>query len=60
MSFPSCPNSLFAYFPEESYRYVGSTVVLPLLLEAVDQEKLVAVQFLRGGLVRLTFKDCGL
>ena len=27
------------------------------LLEAVDREKLVAVQFLRGGLVRLTFKD---
>ena len=50
-------NSLLAYFPEEVYRYVGSSVVLPQLLEAVDQEKLVAVQFLRGGLVRLTFQD---
>ena len=31
--------------------------MLPLLLDAVDPEKLVTVQFLRGGRVRLTFKD---
>ena len=43
-SFPSCPNSQLAYFPEEIYRYVGSSVVLPQLVEAVDQVKLVAVQ----------------
>ena len=57
MSFASCPNSLLAYFPEDIYRYVGSSAVLPQWPDAVDQEKLVAVQFLRGGLVRLTWKD---
>ena len=54
---PSCLNSLLAYFPEEIYRHVGSSVVLPQLLESLDDEKLAAVQFLRGGLVRLTFMD---
>lgn len=52
-----CPNSLLVIFPEELYRNVGSSTVLPQLLEVVGQDNLVAVQFLRGGTVRLTFKD---
>ena len=51
------PNSVVAHFPEEIYKTSGSSVVLPHLLSAVDQDKLTTVQFLRGGLVRLTFKD---
>ena len=56
----SCPlfaKSLLAFFPEEIYRHVGSPVVLQQFLDAVDLEKLVAVQFLRGVLVCLTFKN---
>ena len=54
MSFLSCPNSLLAYFLEEINRHIDSSVVSPQLLEAVDQERLAAVQFLPAGLVRLT------
>ena len=44
-------------FPDSVYTSTGSSEVLPLLLDAVDPDKLVTVQFLRGGRVRLTFKD---
>lgn len=56
-----CPNSLVAFFPANVYRSVGSSVVLPELLRSVDKESLSAVQFLRNGAVRLTYKataDC--
>ena len=56
-----CPSSAVVLFPEEIYKSVGSSVVLPQLLQAVPVEKLCAVQFLRNGAVRLTFKqtaDC--
>ena len=39
------------------YANCGSSEVLARLLEAVDAEKVTSVQFLRGGRVRLTFKD---
>lgn len=52
-----CPNSLLVYFPEDLYRNVGSSTVLPQLLEILDADKLDAVQFLQNGIVRLTFTE---
>ena len=56
-----CPNSLVAFFPASVYRSCGTFTVLTGLLYSVDRNKLSAVQFLRNGAVRLTFKsteDC--
>ena len=50
-----------AFFPANIYHNVGSSLVLPELLKSVDQNKLSAVQFLRNGAVRITYKsakDC--
>ena len=52
-----CPNSVVLQFPESVSENYGSSDVLPRLLSVVDAEKLTTVQFLRGGRVRLTFKD---
>ena len=56
-----CRASLVALFPPEIYNFVGSSTVLPELLQSVDRSDLTTVQFLRSGAVRLTFKtplDC--
>ena len=45
-----------AFFPPAVYQSVGSTIVLPELLQSVSREGLSTVQFLRNGAVRLTFK----
>ena len=45
------------FFPEDVYRAFSTSEVLPQLLECLPSDKVVAVQFLRGGVVRLTFKD---
>ena len=58
-----CPNSLVAFFPGSIYRTCGTSSVLAGLLHTVDRDKLSAVQFLRNGAVRLTYKssdDCEL
>ena len=58
-----CPNSLVAFFPASIYRACGTSTVLAGLLHTVDRDKLSAVQFLRNGAVRLTYKssdDCEL
>ena len=52
-----CPNSLFAFFPEDVYSKTSSSDVLPQLLGCLPVDKVQAVQFLRGGIVRLTFQD---
>lgn len=52
-----CPTSLLLFFPEDLYRNLGSSAVLPQVLEVIGEDNLVAVQFLRGGVVRLTFID---
>ena len=52
-----CPNSVFVFFPENVYQNVSSSDVLPQLLECFPCDKVAAVQFLRGGVVRITFKD---
>ena len=45
------------FFPEDVYRAFSTSEVLPQLLECLPSDKVVTVQFLRGGVVRLTFKD---
>ena len=52
-----CPLSVFVFFPEDVYHKLSSSVVLPQLLECLPRDKVKVVQFLRGGVVRLTFVD---
>ena len=59
--FLECPNSVVAFFSAAVYRSVGSSSVLPNLLQSVNKDLLTTAQFLRNGAVRLTFKtsaDC--
>ena len=51
------PQSLIAQFPEEVYRQHGISSVLPLLMECLPVDRVIAVQFLKLGRVRLTFDD---
>ena len=51
------PRSLLAQFPEDVYRNAGASDVLPLVMKDLDADKVLAVQFLRAGRVRLTFQD---
>ena len=56
-----CSSSLVAFFPPTIYQSVGSSSVLPELLQSVNQDSISTVQFLRNGAVRITFKsrlDC--
>ena len=56
-----CSCSLVAFFPPTIYQSVGSSAVLPELLQSVSKDSLSTVQFLRNGAVRVTFKsslDC--
>ena len=52
-----CPCTLVVQFPAEVYRSTGESVVLPELLKSVDVPKVRCVQFIRNGLVRVTFTD---
>ena len=52
-----CPCTLVVQFPAEVYRSTGESVVLPELLKSVDVSKVRCVQFIRNGLVRVTFTD---
>ena len=45
------------FFPEDVYRAFSTSEVPTQLLECLPSDKVVAVQFLRGGVVRLTFKN---
>ena len=51
------PRSLVAQFPEEVYKNAGASDVLRLVKKSLDADKVLAVQFLRAGRVRLTFQD---
>ena len=51
------PRSLVAQFPEDVYKNAGASDVLPLVMKNLDADKVLAVQFLRAGRVRLTFQD---
>ena len=52
-----CPCTLVLQFPAEVYRSSGESVVLPELLKSVDLSKVRCVQFIRNGLVRVTYND---
>ena len=52
-----CPCTLVVQFPAEVYRSTGESAVLPELLKSVDVPKVRCVQFIRNGLVRVTFTD---
>ena len=49
--------SLIAQFPEDVYRQQEISSVLPQLMECLPVDKIVAIQFLKLGRVRLTFGD---
>ena len=51
------PRSLVAQFTEDIYKNAGASDVLPLVMKSLDAEKVLGVQFLRAGRVRLTFDD---
>ena len=56
-----CRTSLVAFFPPTIYQSVGSSAVLPELLQPLNKDSISTVQFLRNGAVRITFKtsvDC--
>ena len=57
MSVAECPCTLVLQFPAEVYRSSGESVVLPELLKSVDVPKVRCVQFIRNGLVRVTYND---
>ena len=46
-----------AQFTEDIYKNSGASDVLPLVMKSLDAEKVLGVQFLRTGRVRLTFDD---
>ena len=50
------PRSLVVQF-QDVYRNVGASEILPHLMKCLDADKILAVQFLRAGKVRLTFED---
>lgn len=49
--------SVLISFPPRIYRAVGPSSVVPHLLEAMSPDIPVAIQFLRNGVVRVTFAD---
>ena len=56
-----CSSSLVCFFPPTIYQSVGSSTVLPELLQSLNQDSISTIQFLRNGAVRITFKssaDC--
>ena len=44
-------------FREDVYKNVGASEILPHLMKCLDAERILAVQFLKAGKVRLTFED---
>ena len=51
------PRSLVVQFQEDVYKNVGASEILPHLMKCLDANKILAVQVLRAGNVRLTFED---
>ena len=44
-------------FQEDVYKNAGTSEILPHLMKCLDAHKILAVQFLRAGKVRLTFDE---
>lgn len=51
------PKSVVLHFPPDVYQNTGATQMLPQLLQILKADELRCVQFLRGGKVRVSFKD---
>ena len=51
------PKSVVLHFPPDVYQNTGATQMLPQLLQILKPDELRCVQFLRGGKVRVSFKD---
>ena len=49
------PKSVVLYFPPSVYQKIGAAEMLPKLLESLTIEDLCCVQFLRNGIVRVSF-----
>ena len=52
-----CPRTLAVQFPSEIYRSTGSSQVLPELVKSLDMPNVRAVQFMRNGVVRVTYEE---
>ena len=52
-----CPRTLAVQFPSEIYRSTGTSQVLPELVKSLDMPNVCAVQFMRNGVVRVTYKE---
>ena len=51
------PKSVVLHFPPSIYQKTGAAEMLPHLLEILNQDDLRCAQFLRGGRVRLSFRE---
>ena len=52
-----CPRTLAVHFPSEIYRSTGASQVLPELVKSLDMPNVRAVQFMRNGVVRVTYEE---
>ena len=51
------PKSVLLHFPSEIYLRRGVGELFPLLVRALHEKEIVAMQFLRGGRVRVTVRS---
>ena len=51
------PKRIFLHFPSEIYLQGGVGEFFPLLVRALHEKEIVAMQFLRGGRVRVTVRS---
>ena len=51
------PKSILLHFPSEIYLRRGVGELFPLLVRALHEKEIVAMQFLRGGRVRVTVRS---
>ena len=51
------PKSVVLHFPPSVYQRTGASAMLPKLLQILNAEDLCFVQFLRGGKVRVSFRE---
>ena len=52
-----CPRTLAVHFPPAVYRSTGSCQVLPEFVKSLDLPNVCAIQFMRNGVVRVTYKE---
>ena len=57
MSGVQCPCTLAVHFPSAIYRSTGSSQVLPELVKSLDLPTVRGIQFMRNGVVRVTYKE---